>query len=142
MSDGSSIWARKRANVTYDQVNDMLSPDAVSPEQLDDVMSIFRRDEISRSWTPTSGVALSTQAEDAASERSRRKGEGRVCGRLPARPAIRVRMYLREMGQRVASQPGRRSCEIAKKNREEGEGGRDRLRAFVFGRGPARARAR
>ncbi|MCY4440152.1 MAG: RNA polymerase sigma factor region1.1 domain-containing protein, partial [Deltaproteobacteria bacterium] len=54
---------KEKGYVTYDQVNDMLSPDAVSPEQLDDVMSIFGEMDI-EVVDANQRVALSAQAEE------------------------------------------------------------------------------
>ena len=63
---------KEKGYVTYDQVNDMLSPDAVSPEQLDDVMSIFGEMDI-EVVDANQRVALSAQAEEGASDRAGRR---------------------------------------------------------------------
>ncbi len=111
---------KEKGYVTYDQVSDMLSPDAVSPEQLDDVMSIFGEMDI-EVVDANQRVALSAQAEDGAPEEPEDgeveyDAEADVAGKT----GDPVRMYLREMGNvSLLSRDG--EVEIAKKI-EEGEG--------------------
>ncbi len=111
---------KEKGYVTYDQVNDMLSPDAVSPEQLDDVMSIFGEMDI-EVVDANQRVALSAQTEEGASEEPEDaeveyEAEADVAGKT----GDPVRMYLREMGNvSLLSRDG--EVEIAKKI-EEGEG--------------------
>ncbi len=111
---------KERGYLTYDQVNDMLSPDTVSPEQIDDVMSIFGEMDI-EVVDAASRMALSGQAEDApGAEREEGEveydgGEADVAGKT----GDPVRMYLREMGNvSLLSREG--EVEIAKRI-EEGE---------------------
>jgi len=111
---------KEKGYVTYDQVSDMLAPDLVSPEQLDDVMSIFGEMDI-EVVDATQRVALSAQAEDGPVEEpddgeAEFDAEGDVAGKT----GDPVRMYLREMGNvSLLSRDG--EVEIAKKI-EEGEG--------------------
>jgi len=110
---------KEKGYVTYDQVSDMLSPDAVSPEQLDDVMSIFGEMDI-EVVDANQRVALSAQAEDGAPDEPEDgevefDAEADVAGKT----GDPVRMYLREMGNvSLLSRDG--EVEIAKKI-EEGE---------------------
>ncbi len=111
---------KEKGYVTYDQVNDMLSSDAVSPEHLDDVMSIFGEMDI-EVVDANQRVALSAQTEEGASEEPEDaeveyEAEADVAGKT----GDPVRMYLREMGNvSLLSRDG--EVEIAKKI-EEGEG--------------------
>lgn len=111
---------REKGYVTYDQVNDMLSPDAVSPEQLDDVMAIFGEMDI-EVVDANQRVALGAQTEEGASEEPEDaeveyEAETEVAGRT----GDPVRTYLREMGNvSLLSRYG--EVEIARKI-EEGEG--------------------
>ena len=112
---------RERGYLTYDQVSDMLPADTVSPEQLDDVMSIFGEMDI-EVVDPNSRMALTGQAEDAPDDEPEEGevefdgGEADVAGKT----GDPVRMYLREMGNvSLLSRDG--EVEIAKRI-EEGEG--------------------
>ena len=111
---------KERGYVTYDQVSDMLASDVVSPEQLDDVMSIFGEMDI-EVVDANQRVALSAQAEDGPVDEpedseSEYDAEGDVAGKT----GDPVRMYLREMGNvSLLSRDG--EVEIAKKI-EDGEG--------------------
>ena len=110
---------KEKGYVTYDQVSDMLSPEAVSPEQLDDVMSIFGEMDI-EVVDANQRVALSAQAEEGAPDEPEDgevefDAEADVAGKT----GDPVRMYLREMGNvSLLSRDG--EVEIAKKI-EEGE---------------------
>ena len=111
---------KEKGYLTYDQVNDMLSPDAVSPEQLDDVMSIFGEMDI-EVVDANQRVALSAQTEEGAGDEPEDAevvydAEVDIAGKT----GDPVRMYLREMGNvSLLSRDG--EVEIAKKI-EEGEG--------------------
>ena len=111
---------KEKGYVTYDQVSDMLSPDAVSPEQLDDVMSIFGEMDI-EVVDANQRVALSAQAEDGApDEPDDGEAEFDAESDVAGKTGDPVRMYLREMGNvSLLSRDG--EVEIAKKI-EEGEG--------------------
>ncbi len=112
---------RERGYLTYDQVSDMLPADTVSPEQLDDVMSIFGEMDI-EVVDANSRMALAEPAEDAPDDEPEEGevefdgGDGDVAGKT----GDPVRMYLREMGNvSLLSRDG--EVEIAKRI-EEGEG--------------------
>ena len=111
---------KEKGYVTYDQVNDMLAPDAVSPEQLDDVMSIFGEMDI-EVVDANQRVALSAQAEDApGDEREDSEAAYDAEADMAGKTGDPVRMYLREMGNvSLLSRDG--EVEIAKRI-EEGEG--------------------
>ena len=112
---------RERGYLTYDQVSDMLPADTVSPEQLDDVMSIFGEMDI-EVVDPNSRMALTGQAEDAPDDEPE-EGEVEFDGGdadVAGKTGDPVRMYLREMGNvSLLSRDG--EVEIAKRI-EEGEG--------------------
>ena len=111
---------KEKGYVTYDQVNDMLSPDAVSPEQLDDVMSIFGEMDI-EVVDANQRVALSAQTEEGAGDEPEDAEVGYEAeADIAGKTGDPVRMYLREMGNvSLLSRDG--EVEIAKKI-EEGEG--------------------
>ncbi len=111
---------REKGYVTYDQVNDMLASDVVSPEQLDDIMSVFGEMDI-EVVEANHRVALHAQGEDVpGDEPEEGDAEFDAEGDAAARTGDPVRMYLREMGNvSLLSRDG--EVEIAKKI-EEGEG--------------------
>ena len=111
---------KEKGYLTYDQVNDMLSPDAVSPEQLDDVMSIFGEMDI-EVVDANQRVALSAQTEEGAGDEPEEAEVGYDAeADIAGKTGDPVRMYLREMGNvSLLSRDG--EVEIAKKI-EEGEG--------------------
>ncbi len=111
---------KEKGYVTYDQVSDMLSPDVVSREQLDDVMSIFGEMDI-EVVDANQRMALSAQTEDGpAEEPEDGEAEFDAEGDMAGKTGDPVRMYLREMGNvSLLSRDG--EVEIAKKI-EEGEG--------------------
>ncbi|MGH7772197.1 MAG: RNA polymerase sigma factor RpoD [Candidatus Binatia bacterium] len=110
---------KEKGYLTYDEVNDMLPADIVSPDQIDDVMSIFGEMDI-EVIDSNQRVSLAGQAEELVEEEEEEKDldvetEGEVAGRT----GDPVRMYLREMGTvSLLSREG--EVEIAKKI-EEGE---------------------
>ncbi|MEM1130721.1 MAG: RNA polymerase sigma factor region1.1 domain-containing protein, partial [Pseudomonadota bacterium] len=93
--------ARERGYITYDQLNQVLPPDQVSSEQIEDVMSllsemginIIEEEEAEESEDPEAGsteiVTTSTSREVAVSKSDTEKLD---------RTDDPVRMYLREMG--------------------------------------------
>ena len=111
---------KEKGYVTYDQVSDMLSADAVSPEHLDDVMSIFGEMDI-EVVDANQRVALSAQAEESTpDEPEEAEAEFDAEAEVAGKTGDPVRMYLREMGNvSLLSRDG--EVEIAKKI-EEGEG--------------------
>ncbi|MCY4489648.1 MAG: RNA polymerase sigma factor RpoD [Deltaproteobacteria bacterium] len=112
---------KERGYLTYDQVSDMLPADTVSPEQLDDVMSIFGEMDI-EVVDANSRMALTGQAEDVPDDEPE-EGEVELDGGdadVAGKTGDPVRMYLREMGNvSLLSRDG--EVEIAKRI-EEGEG--------------------
>jgi len=110
---------KEKGYLTYDDVNDMLPAEVVSPDQIDDVMSIFGEMDI-EVVDANQRVTLGGAAEELAEEEEEEKeidldGDGDVVGKT----GDPVRMYLREMGTvSLLSREG--EVEIAKKI-EEGE---------------------
>ncbi|MEM1078569.1 MAG: RNA polymerase sigma factor RpoD [Pseudomonadota bacterium] len=93
--------ARARGYITYDQLNQVLPPDQVSSEQIEDVMSmlsemginIIEEDEAEEGETPASN---STQVVEASG--SREVAVSTTSSEALDRTDDPVRMYLREMG--------------------------------------------
>ena len=111
---------REKGYVTYDQVNDMLASDVVSPEQLDDIMSVFGEMDI-EVVDANQRLALNAQGEDASGgDPEEGEAEYDAEGDAAGKTGDPVRMYLREMGNvSLLSRDG--EVEIAKRI-EEGEG--------------------
>ena len=110
---------KEKGYLTYDDVNDMLPAEVVSPDQIDDVMSIFGEMDIEvvdsnqRVTLGTAGDELVDEEEDEKEVDS--EAEGDAVGKT----GDPVRMYLREMGTvSLLSREG--EVEIAKKI-EQGE---------------------
>jgi len=110
---------KEKGYLTYDEVNDMLPADIVSPDQIDDVMSIFGEMDI-EVVDSNARVTLGGAAEDLADdEEDEKEIDGDVDGDVVGKTGDPVRMYLREMGTvSLLSREG--EVEIAKKI-EEGE---------------------
>ena len=110
---------KEKGYLTYDDVNDMLPAEVVSPDQIDDVMSIFGEMDI-EVVDSNQRVALGATGEDIAEEEEEEKeAESDVDGDVVGKTGDPVRMYLREMGTvSLLSREG--EVEIAKKI-EEGE---------------------
>ncbi len=85
--------AKERGYVTYDELNQVLPPDQVSSEQIEDVMATLSEMGIS---------AIESEEQDDQEEASGEEGSVRVVGNLDddevGRTDDPVRMYLREMG--------------------------------------------
>ncbi len=89
--------ARERGYITYEQLNQVLPPEQVSSEQIEDVMSmlsemginVIEEDEAEESDTSSAVVEVSTSREVAIATSS---------GETLDRTDDPVRMYLREMG--------------------------------------------
>jgi RNA polymerase primary sigma factor len=111
--------AKEKGYLTYDEVNDMLPADIVSPDQIDDVMSIFGEMDI-EVIDSNQRVTLGSQAEELADDDEEEKDiELETEGDVSGKTGDPVRMYLREMGTvSLLSREG--EVEIAKKI-EEGE---------------------
>jgi RNA polymerase primary sigma factor len=110
---------KEKGYLTYDDVNDMLPAEVVSPDQIDDVMSIFGEMDI-EVVDANQRVSLGGAGEDLAEEEEDEKEiESEVDGDMVGKTGDPVRMYLREMGTvSLLSREG--EVEIAKKI-EQGE---------------------
>jgi RNA polymerase primary sigma factor len=110
---------KEKGYLTYDDVNDMLPAEVVSPDQIDDVMSIFGEMDI-EVVDANQRVSLGSAGEDLPEEEEEEKEiDGEVDGDMVGKTGDPVRMYLREMGTvSLLSREG--EVEIAKKI-EEGE---------------------
>jgi RNA polymerase primary sigma factor len=110
---------KEKGYLTYDDVNDMLPAEVVSPDQIDDVMSIFGELDI-EVVDANQRVSLGGAGEDLAEDEEEEKDlEGEVDGDIVGKTGDPVRMYLREMGTvSLLSREG--EVEIAKKI-EQGE---------------------
>ena len=110
---------KEKGYLTYDEVNDMLPADVVSPDQIDDVMSLFGEMDI-EVIDSNQRVTLAGQAEELPEEEEEEKEvEVDVEGDVAGKTGDPVRMYLREMGTvSLLSREG--EVDIAKKI-EEGE---------------------
>ncbi len=110
---------KEKGYLTYDDVNDMLPAEVVSPDQIDDVMSIFGEMDI-EVVDANQRVSLGTTADDLVEEEEDEKEiDGDVEGDMVGKTGDPVRMYLREMGTvSLLSREG--EVEIAKKI-EQGE---------------------
>ena len=110
---------KEKGYLTYDEVNDMLPADVVSPDQIDDVMSIFGEMDI-EVVDSNQRVTLASAGDDLAEEEEEEKElESDLDGDMVGKTGDPVRMYLREMGTvSLLSREG--EVEIAKKI-EEGE---------------------
>ena len=88
---------KEKGYLTYEEVNDVLPQDLVTPEQIDDLMHLFGENEIDIVDTRLKGEKLIAEKE------SQKQGEGSD-DETPAAKADSVsiddpvRMYLREMG--------------------------------------------
>ena len=111
---------KEKGYLTYDDVNDMLPAEVVSPDQIDDVMSIFGEMDI-EVVDSNQRVTLGGAGEELAEEEEEEKelDNNDVDGDVVGKTGDPVRMYLREMGTvSLLSREG--EVEIAKKI-EEGE---------------------
>ncbi len=108
---------KEKGFLTFDEVNDILPPDMISSEQLDDVMGMFGDMDIE---VVDADQKISLQQErdaDALGEEAEEEAEFDTD--VMGRTSDPVRMYLREMGQ-VSLLTREGEVEIAKRI-EEGE---------------------
>ena len=111
---------KEKGFLTYDEVNDLLPPDIVSSEQIDDVMSMFGEmdieivDSVQKVKIPKAKLDLEEE-EEMEGEQEEQEFEPGTLGRT----SDPVRMYLREMGS-VSLLTREGEVEIAKRI-EEGE---------------------
>src|SRR5215472_7198577 len=105
---------KEKGYLTYDDVNDMLPAEVVSPDQIDDVMSIFGEMDI-EVVDANQRVSLGGAGEDLVEDEEEEKEvESDIDGDMVGKTGDPVRMYLREMGTvSLLSREG--EVEIAKK---------------------------
>src|SRR3954453_531682 len=110
---------KEKGYLTYDDVNDMLPAEVVSPDQIDDVMSIFGEMDI-EVVDSNQRVTLGTPGDELADDEEEEKEvDNEADGDAVGKTGDPVRMYLREMGTvSLLSREG--EVEIAKKI-EQGE---------------------
>ncbi|TLM67335.1 MAG: RNA polymerase sigma factor RpoD [Deltaproteobacteria bacterium] len=108
---------KEKGFLTYDEVNDILPPDMISSEQLDDVMSMFGDMDI-EVVDAEQKISL-PQERDSESLGEEGEEEAEFDADVMGRTSDPVRMYLREMGQ-VSLLTREGEVEIAKRI-EEGE---------------------
>jgi RNA polymerase primary sigma factor len=110
---------KEKGYLTYDDVNDMLPAEVVSPDQIDDVMSIFGEMDI-EVVDANQRVSLAGSGDELAEDEEEEKEiESEIDGDVVGKTGDPVRMYLREMGTvSLLSREG--EVEIAKKI-EQGE---------------------
>ena len=111
---------KEKGFLTYEEVNDLLPPDIVSSEQIDDVMSMFGEmeieivDSVQKVKIPKAKLDLDDE-EESEGEQEEQEFEPGALGRT----SDPVRMYLREMGS-VSLLTREGEVEIAKRI-EDGE---------------------
>ncbi|NVN99717.1 MAG: RNA polymerase sigma factor RpoD [Geobacteraceae bacterium] len=111
---------KEKGFLTYEEVNDLLPPDIVSSEQIDDVMSMFGEmeieivDSVQKVKIPKVKLDLDDE-EESEGEQEEQEFEPGALGRT----SDPVRMYLREMGS-VSLLTREGEVEIAKRI-EDGE---------------------
>src|SRR5512146_111013 len=111
---------KEKGFLTYDEVNDLLPPDIVSSEQIDDVMSMFGEmeieivDSVQKVKIPKVKLDMEDE-EELEGEQEEQEFEPGALGRT----SDPVRMYLREMGS-VSLLTREGEVEIAKRI-EDGE---------------------
>lgn len=106
---------KEKGYLTYDELNEVLPEDAVSPEKLDDMMMIF--DEMDIEIVDSEDeVAIFKARTGLSSDEETEESEEETDGveDTAARVGDPVRMYLREMGQ-VALLSREEEVEIAKR---------------------------
>ena len=109
---------KEKGFLTYDEVNDILPPDIVSSEQIDDVMSMFGEmeievvDDVQKVKIPKVKLDMDDEEEGEQEEQEFEPG-------ALGRTSDPVRMYLREMGS-VSLLTREGEVEIAKRI-EDGE---------------------
>ena len=86
---------KEKGYLTYEEVNDVLPSDVVTPEQIDDLMALFSENEIAI-------VDTSTKGEKIAASKGDKKDSNEDDAVAPKSDSVSiddpVRLYLREMG--------------------------------------------
>ena len=110
---------KEKGYLTYDEVNDLLPPDMVSSDQLDDVMSMFGEMDIEVVDSEQKIALRKEQGLDEEASEEEEDEESEFEAGVLGRTSDPVRMYLREMGQ-VSLLTREGEVEIAKRI-EEGD---------------------
>jgi len=110
---------KEKGYLTYDEVNDILPADMVSPDQIDDVMNMFGEMDIEVVDSEAKISLRKDQVLDEDMEGEQEEEEPDLDAGVIGRTSDPVRMYLREMGQ-VSLLTREGEVEIAKRI-EEGE---------------------
>jgi len=88
---------KEKGYLTYEEVNDVLPPDVVTPEQIDDLMHLFGENEIAIVDTTTKGEKIAAAKGERGKDGS--SGEGTPASKSDSVSIDDpVRLYLREMG--------------------------------------------
>jgi RNA polymerase primary sigma factor len=114
---------KEKGYLTYEEVNDVLPSDVVTPEQIDDLMALFAENEIAIVDTSTKGekiAAAKGDKKEGADEEAATAKSDSVSIDDP------VRLYLREMGT-ISLLTRKGEVEIAKRI----EAGQDEVLAAV-----------
>ena len=86
---------KEKGYLTYEEVNDVLPSDVVTPDQIDDLMALFSENEIAI-------VDTSLKGEKIASSKENKKGDAEEDAQVSKSDSVSiddpVRLYLREMG--------------------------------------------
>ena len=86
---------KEKGYLTYEEVNDVLPSDVVTPEQIDDLMALFSENEIAI-------VDTSSKGEKIAASKEGKKGDVEEDAQASKSDSVSiddpVRLYLREMG--------------------------------------------
>ena len=110
---------KEKGFLTYEEVNEALPDDMVSPTQLEEVMTMLGELDIEIVDDDRKDAENATAAKESAPNRTKENGPSFEAGVI-GRTSDPVRMYLREMGQ-VSLLTREGEVEIAKRI-EEGEG--------------------
>ncbi|MEK9628214.1 MAG: RNA polymerase sigma factor RpoD [Nitrospinota bacterium] len=86
---------KEKGYLTYEEVNDVLPSDVVTPDQIDDLMALFSENEIAI-------VDTSLKGEKIAAEKEDKKDDSEEDAQIAKSDSVSiddpVRLYLREMG--------------------------------------------
>ncbi|HIJ50461.1 MAG TPA: RNA polymerase sigma factor RpoD [Nitrospinae bacterium] len=114
---------KEKGYLTYEEVNDVLPSDVVTPEQIDDLMAIFAENEIAIVDTSTKGEKIAAAKGDKKEGRDESVAAAKSDSVSIDDP---VRLYLREMGT-ISLLTRKGEVEIAKRI----EAGQDEVLAAV-----------
>ena len=115
---------KEKGYLTYEEINDVLPSDVVTPDQIDDLMHLFGENEIDIVDTSTKGEKIAA----AKGERDKDESSGGIAASKSDTVSIDdpVRLYLREMGT-ISLLTRKGEVELAKKI----EAGQDEVNAAV-----------